>query len=432
MLLFVVASLTIFHFAVPARLVRELAASSGCSGRRSSSRRSSASRARSSPSASRACWTRSCSRRATGARSGSRRRSPCFAFLAVAEVVALPAFALFFHGVGWRDVAAFAARRHRHLRGRDAHRRDGGRGPRPRAAAAAALPAARDPDRRRRRRGERRRAAGSTSLFLALYDARLRAALAGPRSSTSSRRPEPRRCGTIDDRGADATRIPLPALAAATARARSRSRSRSIFFYAPTDADQGLSQRIFYFHVPIALTAYACFGWGAWKALLHLWKRDPSADLESYVAIHQGVIFGSLTLITGSIWAKISWGVWWVWCDDQLVLFLVLFLFYCAYFMLRYSVEPGLAAREHVRRLRALRRRADPDLVPRDPALAQLHPPRGLHAARPADDRQAQFLTFCVVLARDAARCSRHALPARAGRQAARPRGCASCGSSLA
>src|SRR5213592_1033870 len=113
-----------------------------------------------------------------------------------------------------------------------------------------------------------------------------------------------------------------------------------IFFYAPVDED-GLNQKIFYFHVPIALTAYACFGWGAWKALLHLWKRRPGADLESYVAIHQGVIFGALTLVTGSIWAKISWGVWWAWSSNQLVLFLVLFLFYAAYFMLRFSVEPG-------------------------------------------------------------------------------------------
>jgi len=116
-----------------------------------------------------------------------------------------------------------------------------------------------------------------------------------------------------------------------------------IFFYAPTDGDQGFSQRIFYFHVPIALTSYACFGWGAWKALVHLWKRSEGADLESYVAIHQGVIFGALTLLTGSIWARASWGVWWSWSEDQLVLFLVLFLFYCAYFMLRFSVEPGPA-----------------------------------------------------------------------------------------
>ncbi len=114
-----------------------------------------------------------------------------------------------------------------------------------------------------------------------------------------------------------------------------------IAFYVPVDADQGLSQKIFYFHVPVALTAYACFGWGAWKALRHLWTRQEGADLESYVAIHLGVIFGALTLVTGSIWARASWGVWWAWSSHQLVLFLVLFLFYCAYFMLRFSVEPG-------------------------------------------------------------------------------------------
>jgi heme exporter protein C len=114
-----------------------------------------------------------------------------------------------------------------------------------------------------------------------------------------------------------------------------------IAFYVPVDADQGLSQKIFYFHVPIALTAYCFFGWGAWKALRHLWTRQEGADLESYVAIHLGVIFGAMTLVTGSIWARASWGVWWAWSSRQLVLFLVLFLFYCAYFMLRFSVEPG-------------------------------------------------------------------------------------------
>ena len=112
------------------------------------------------------------------------------------------------------------------------------------------------------------------------------------------------------------------------------------FFYAPVDED-GLNQKIFYFHVPIALTAYACFGWGAWRGLMHLWKGKPGADLESYVAIHLGVIFGAMTLVTGSLWAKFRWGHWWLWSERQLVLFLVLFLFYSAYFMLRYSVEAG-------------------------------------------------------------------------------------------
>ncbi len=133
---------------------------------------------------------------------------------------------------------------------------------------------------------------------------------------------------------------PAPALAA-LALGTLAAAVAMIAFFAPEDADQGLSQKIFYFHVPIALTAYACFAWGAWKALAQLWKRSPGADLESYVAIHLGVIFGAMTLVTGAIWAKISWGVWWAWSSNQLVLFLVLFLFYAAYFMLRFSVEPG-------------------------------------------------------------------------------------------
>ena len=126
-----------------------------------------------------------------------------------------------------------------------------------------------------------------------------------------------------------------------------------IFFVAPEDVDQGISQKIFYIHVPIALTAYACFGLGAWKALRLLWTRQERYDLESYTGIHQGTIFGALTLITGSIWAKASWGVWWTWSSNQLVLFLVLFLFYCAYFMLRFSVEPG-ARRERISAVYAL------------------------------------------------------------------------------
>jgi len=113
--------------------------------------------------------------------------------------------------------------------------------------------------------------------------------------------------------------------------------------WAPEDADQGPSQRIFYLHVPIALTAYACFGWAAWKALRLLWTGEARLDLESYTAVHMGTIFGTLTLVTGSIWAKTSWGIWWSWGERQLVLFLVLFLFYAAYFMLRFSLPDGSA-----------------------------------------------------------------------------------------
>jgi heme exporter protein C len=136
------------------------------------------------------------------------------------------------------------------------------------------------------------------------------------------------------------SRIPLPALAVSSLVLVTTALA-FVFFVAPNDANQGFSQRIFYFHVSIAFTAYACFIAGAWQALRHLWKRDPRADLASYVCVHQGLIFGTLVLVTGSIGAKISWGHWWLWSENQLVLFLVLFLFYAAYFMLRFSIDPG-------------------------------------------------------------------------------------------
>ena len=72
-----------------------------------------------------------------------------------------------------------------------------------------------------------------------------------------------------------------------------------IFWWVPDDADQGFSQRIFYFHVPVALTTYACFAFAAVCAALHLTRRDPAWDLRSYVGIHVGTIFGTLVLVTG-------------------------------------------------------------------------------------------------------------------------------------
>ncbi len=114
-----------------------------------------------------------------------------------------------------------------------------------------------------------------------------------------------------------------------------------IFFYVPNDASEGYSQRIFYLHVPIAMTTYVLFIWGALNAARYLWTGDESFDLRSYVPMHLGTVFGTLTLITGSLWAQISWGTWWDWSSTELNSFLIIFLFYCAYFMLRFSVEPG-------------------------------------------------------------------------------------------
>jgi heme exporter protein C len=112
-----------------------------------------------------------------------------------------------------------------------------------------------------------------------------------------------------------------------------------VFFYAPLDADQGFVQKIFYVHVPLAIVALCGFVAGGIMAIMHLRSADPSWDLRSYVAIHISIILGVGVLVTGSIWAKASWGHWWVWDEPVLVSFLVVFLLYCVYYPLRFSIE---------------------------------------------------------------------------------------------
>ena len=112
-----------------------------------------------------------------------------------------------------------------------------------------------------------------------------------------------------------------------------------VFFYAPVDGDQGFIQKIFYVHVPMAIVALGGFVAGGVMAIKHLRSRDPSWDMRSYVAIHLSIILGAGVLITGAIWAKASWGQWWVWDEPVLVSFLVVFLLYCVYYPLRFSIE---------------------------------------------------------------------------------------------
>src|SRR5215211_9022434 len=112
-----------------------------------------------------------------------------------------------------------------------------------------------------------------------------------------------------------------------------------VFFYAPNDADQGFIQKIFYLHVPLA--TMALLGWmiAAVQAILHLRTDDPKWDVRSYVSIHISVIFGVAVLITGAIWARASWGKWFVWDEPTLVSFLIVFLLYATYYPLRYAIE---------------------------------------------------------------------------------------------
>jgi heme exporter protein C len=112
-----------------------------------------------------------------------------------------------------------------------------------------------------------------------------------------------------------------------------------VFFYAPLDADQGFVQKIFYVHVPLAIVSLCGFVFGGLLAIGYLRTGDRRWDMRSYVAIHMALIFGIGGLLTGSIWAKASWGHWWVWNEPTLVSFLIVILLFATYQPLRFSIE---------------------------------------------------------------------------------------------
>jgi heme exporter protein C len=112
-----------------------------------------------------------------------------------------------------------------------------------------------------------------------------------------------------------------------------------VFFYAPNDADQGFVQKIFYLHVPLAIVALGGFVAAAVMAIQHLRTGDRRWDMRAYVAIHLSLVLAVGVLITGSIWARASWGHWWVWDEPTLVSFLIVFLLYATYQPLRFAIE---------------------------------------------------------------------------------------------
>jgi len=107
-----------------------------------------------------------------------------------------------------------------------------------------------------------------------------------------------------------------------------------VFVYVPTEADQGIVQRIFYFHVPCAWVAFAAFALVAISGIFYLWLGHEVWDDLGHAAAEAGMVFCTLVLITGSIWAKPIWGTWWTW-DSRLTTTLILWLLYGGCLMLR-------------------------------------------------------------------------------------------------
>src|SRR5437870_13489114 len=107
-----------------------------------------------------------------------------------------------------------------------------------------------------------------------------------------------------------------------------------VFLVVPTAADMGIVQRIFYFHVASAWVAFLGFFLVAGASAVYLWNGSPTADRLAYAAAEVGVLFCTLVLVTGPIWARPIWGVWWTW-DPRLTMTVILWAIYASYLMLR-------------------------------------------------------------------------------------------------
>src|ERR1700694_1890272 len=117
----------------------------------------------------------------------------------------------------------------------------------------------------------------------------------------------------------------------------------AIFFYAPTDALQGPVQRIFYLHVSSAIAAYGCFAVVLVGGLIYLRNGSLVADRFARAGALVGLVFTTVTLVMGMIWAKPIWGTYWTW-DARLTSTLVLWIIYAGYLMVRRLAEPGRQA----------------------------------------------------------------------------------------
>src|SRR3989441_2836439 len=117
----------------------------------------------------------------------------------------------------------------------------------------------------------------------------------------------------------------------------------AIFVYAPTDALQGPVQRIFYLHVSSAIAAYGCFAVVLVGGIIYLRNESQVADRFARAGALVGVVFTTVTLVMGMLWAKPIWNTFWTW-DARLTSTLVLWMIYTGYLLVRRLAEPGRQA----------------------------------------------------------------------------------------
>ncbi len=122
-----------------------------------------------------------------------------------------------------------------------------------------------------------------------------------------------------------------------------------VFFWVNTERTMGVAQRIFYLHVPAAWNAELGFGITALCSAIYLWLKDERLDWAAVAAAEAGMVFATLLLIEGSLWAKIAWGTYWTW-EPRLTLTLLLWFIFLGYFMVRRSTDNS----EHGKRFAAV------------------------------------------------------------------------------
>jgi heme exporter protein C len=108
--------------------------------------------------------------------------------------------------------------------------------------------------------------------------------------------------------------------------------------FTPIEIRQGAAHKIFYLHVPAAWVAFMAFGLVAVAGLLYLWLRDERLDRFAASSAEVGLVFTTVVLITGPIWARPIWGVWWTW-DARLTSTLFLWFIYLGYLVLRGALD---------------------------------------------------------------------------------------------
>lgn len=106
------------------------------------------------------------------------------------------------------------------------------------------------------------------------------------------------------------------------------------FLWAPTEKEMGDVQRIFYFHAPAGIAAFLAFAVTGIASGLYLWKRNLQFDTVAHASAEAGLLFCTIVLVTGPMWAKPVWGTWWTW-EARLTLTLVLWLIYAGYMLVR-------------------------------------------------------------------------------------------------